>query len=140
MTDTIWQSIPGAQPLHEIHGYWPTLHDALIRAIRVGYENRELILVLDSIEWEDESGKDDIHTRFTMRWHGVIESKLRIYNNHFYGVDFAYTADGIETQFTNCNFGCSGTILAAGIEVLDIGPVPKVDDNDSIYFEIEPAT
>ena len=141
MTDAIWHSIPGAQPLHEIHGYWPTLHDARIRTMRVGYESRELTIVLDSVEWFDgKTETDDIHTRFTMRWHGVVNSSLRVEQSYLYGVEFSQTEAGILTTFVPTNFGTSGTILAAGIEVSEIGPTPDTETDDAFLFEIEPPT
>jgi hypothetical protein len=46
-TDALWQTVPGAGPLFEIYGYWPSLHDTAVRALKVGFAERELTLVLD---------------------------------------------------------------------------------------------
>lgn len=104
--------------------------------MRVGHETRELTIVLDSIEWEDESGEDDIHTRFTMRWRGVVNSSLRIEQSYLYGVEFSQTDAGILTTFVPTNFGTCGTILSAGIEISEIGPTPDTETDVAILFEL----
>jgi hypothetical protein len=139
MTEAIWQSIPGAQPLHELYGYWPTLHDAWIRAMRVGCEGRELTMVLDYPDTPNDND-NNLYTCFTMRWHGVVNSSLRIEQSYLYGVEFSQTDAGILTTFVPTNFGTCGTILAAGIEVSEIGPTPDTETDVAILFEIEPPT
>ncbi len=41
-TKEVWESMGGAAPLHEIYGYWPTLHDAVVRSFGINYEAKAL--------------------------------------------------------------------------------------------------
>ena len=81
-TRAVWETIPGAAPLFDIYGYWPTLHDAVVRKLRVGFAERELTLVVDYSDLvPGRESEPNTRTRVTMRWFGTTESMLRLHNN-----------------------------------------------------------
>jgi len=139
-TQSVWQSMPGAQPLHDIYGYWPTLHDASIRSMNFGFSGRELEMVFDYSDLVGgDQGEHSISTRITMRWHGVTESKLRVYSDDLYGVEFTRVNGLIETRFEEYAWGTDGFILSTGIEVIGVAPAPDMSafhENDAAHHEI----
>jgi hypothetical protein len=136
-TRAIWEITPGAAPLFEIYGYWPTLHDAVVRELKIGFAERELTLVVDYSDLvlgrEDES---DTHTRITMRWFGITESTLRLHNSDLYGIGFTRANGFLETQFEDYCYGLDGTITAEGIEVIHIELSPVHPDDKRIELTL----
>jgi hypothetical protein len=136
-TQVIWETIPGAAPLFEIYGYWPTLHDAVVRELKIGFAERELTLVVDYSDLvlgrEDEP---DIRTRITMRWFGITESTLRLHNSDLYGMEFTRANGFLETQFEDYCYGLDGTITSKGLEVTHIGLSPACPDDERIELTL----
>lgn len=126
-TEAVWQSTPGAQPLYKIYGYWPTLHDAVIRAINVDFANQGLQIVVDykgltkNVDQEERIGQ-----RITLRWQGVTEAKLRLYDWNLYGIKFTQRNEMVETRFEDYTWGMDGYILSASVEVAHIEPAPDM--------------
>jgi len=120
-TEAVWQQMPGAQPLYDRYGYWPTLHDAIIREMIVSFSGRELVLVLDynNMTLGDDPA-ESLRTRIHMRWAGISESRLRIEDHDLYGVAFRRMKDLIETRFTDYAWGTDGFIRSSSIEVIEI--------------------
>ena len=59
-----------------------TLHDAVVRKLRVGFAERELTLVVDYSDLvPGRESEPNTRTRVTMRWFGITESMLRLHNN-----------------------------------------------------------
>ena len=120
-TQAIWETIPGAKSLFEIYGYWPTLHDAVVRELKVGFAERELTLVVDCSDLVLGRGNEpNTRTRITMRWFGITESTLRLYNCDLYGMEFTRANGFLETHFEDYCYGLDGTITSEGLEVTHI--------------------
>jgi hypothetical protein len=125
-TQAIWQTIPGAEPLFEIYGYWPTLHDAVVRELRVGFAERELTLVVDYTDLvQGRENEPTLCARLTLRWFGITESTLRLHSGDLYGIDFVRENDLLETRFTDYDYGLDGTVLSGGVAVthIELSPV-----------------
>lgn len=142
-TEVVWQSMPGAQPLFGTYGYWPTLHDAVVRAFEIVFADRSVEIVLDYADLVGDAGSEaDVGTRMTLRWSNVIEASLRLYAGNLYGVAFARTPGGIETRFTDYTWGMDGRILSAAIEVVNVAPSPGRSEkypNDPVDHDIRIA-
>jgi hypothetical protein len=125
MSDLVWESLPGASQLKEIYGYWPTLHDAIVRDWDVRFQESSLAL---TIIYSDGVGDDDSSnsatTQFTLAWRGVQEAKFRYYAHDLYGLLFARMDDWIETRFDDYVWGMDGYIRSSIVEVLDIQDAP----------------
>ncbi len=120
-TETIWKSIPGAAPLYEIYGYWPTLHDAVIRAMNFQFADKGLEIVLDYNDSVTENEKmKDIATRMTLLWRGIHDSKLSLYDGALYGVEFGHKDNLIETRLVDYPWGMEGYILSESVEVTSV--------------------
>ena len=117
-TEAIWQTIPGAQPLVRIYGYWPTMHDAIIREINVGFAEKTLKIVLDYTDLITDTKNSEVTTRITMLWRGVMDSKLRYSDPMLYGVGFSSKNGIIETLFDDYEWGTDGCIRSERVEVL----------------------
>lgn len=136
-TQALWQTIPGAKPLFEIYGYWPTLHDAVVRELKVGFEERELTLVIDYSDLVLGCENDpNTRTRITMRWFGITESTLRLHNGDLYGIEFSHSNGFLETHFEDYCYGFDGAITAEGVEVTHIGLSPARPDDQLIEITL----
>ena len=147
-TEALWEAIVGAAPLRERYGYWPSLHDAVVRGMNFKFADRELSIVLDysnselDINGEEVNKDEEVKTRLTLRWHGITESKLRLYANDLYGMKFAQKNGLIETRFDDYVWGLDGFILSAGVEVTNIAPAPDMSElleSDPAHHTIEMA-
>jgi hypothetical protein len=63
--EQIWKSIKNSEKLFEIYRSFPTLHDAAIKSINVGFEKREFSLTVDYSDFINEPG-DAVLTRITI--------------------------------------------------------------------------
>jgi hypothetical protein len=136
-TQALWQTLPGTEPLFEIYGYWPTLHDATVRKMHVGFAAKELTLVVDySDHRAGQDNQPEICTRITLRWFGITESTIRLANADLYGINLARIGDLIETRFDDYSFGMDGSIVSAGIEVLQIEPAPEPTEYDDYAIQL----
>ncbi|WP_309714609.1 hypothetical protein [Armatimonas sp.] len=137
ITQAHWQTIPGAKPLFEIYGYWPTLHDAIVRELKVGFTGRELTLVMDYSDLVlGRENEPNICTRITMRWFGITESTLRLHNGDLYGIGFTHANGFLETHFKDYCYGLDGAITAEGVEVIHIDLSPVRPDDQLIEITL----
>ena len=136
-TQALWQTIPGAEPFFEIYGYWPNLHDAAVRKLKIGFAARELILVVDySDHGKGQDDQPEICTRITLRWFGITESTLRMEEEFLYGINLARAGELIETRIDDYAYGLGGSILSAGIEVLRIELLPEPSEHEDYAIQI----
>ncbi len=146
-TNDIWQQISGAKQLREIYGYFPTLHDAVVKNIDIRFDSRDVILAVeynDLVEKSPETieRKDIATTRFHICWREVQKAKLDLYAEDLYGVEFSQAGDFIETRFEDSAFGFDGFIVSRSIEILELEQIfepdeQKADSSRSIQLTIE---
>jgi hypothetical protein len=125
----IWKQIKGAEPLFEVYGYFPTLHDAVIETIGVNFEKKEFRLTVrysDLTEENDKSG----HTRFTICWRNVQNADFNWYGEDLYSMKFSKDGEFIKTKFTEYSPGFDGELIAGEIEILNIEIDPEKDENN----------
>ncbi|MBW3622030.1 MAG: immunity 50 family protein [Armatimonadetes bacterium] len=123
--------------MKEIYGYWPTLHDAVVRCFEMSFDQKAISLTLDYSDLISESDEESRSTRFTLRWSGVKEATLRMYANDLYGIDFTVEQDMILTKLENYTWGMDGFILASSVEIFDIqeSPTPPEDPHHPYHHE-----
>jgi hypothetical protein len=109
-----WTTVPGAEALQEIYGYWPNLHDAVLRELRLSFTDSSATALLD---YE--------RVRLTLRWDGVSAARLRLADGGIYGVALTRREDGIETCFEDYEWGLQGTIRAAALRVENVVDAPE---------------
>lgn len=136
-TRAVWETILGAAPLFDIYGYWPTLHDAVVRELRVGFAEHELTLVVDYSDLVlGRESESNTRTRITMRWFGITESTLRLHNGDLYGIGFARVKGLLETRFDDYCYGLDGAIFSEGVEVMCTEHVPKLPNDAFIELTL----
>jgi hypothetical protein len=139
-TEQVWASMPGAAQLYEIYGYWPTLHDASVRAMNVRWAGQELEMIVDYNDLVNRQGQEvSVGTRITLVWIGVSEVKLRLYDEDLYGIAFTTTDMGVETRFDDYTWGLDGYIRSTGIQVTRVEPAPDLSGlstEDPAHHEI----
>ena len=136
-TRAIWGTISGAEPLFETYGYWPTLHDAVVRELKVGFAERTLTLVVDYSDLTlGRENEPNTRTRITMCWFGITESTLRVHNGDLYGIAFTRANGFLETNFEDYNYGLDGAITAEGVEVTHIELSPTHPDDERIELTL----
>ncbi len=146
-TNDIWQQVLGAKQLREIYGYFPTLHDAVVKNIDIRFELKEVIFSVEYNDLVEKSAetierKDSATTRFQICWREVQRAKLNLYAEDLYGVEFSQTGDFIETRFEDSAFGFDGFIVARNVEVVEIEQISETaeqtsDSSRSIQITIE---
>ena len=119
--DAVWAESDSGGILHDLFGYFPTLHDARVRELRYDGPGRRLELVVDYQDRPDlgeEASSQDLHVRIRLVWTGVIGVALDHYENWIYGVDFKSLPDGgIRTEFHE-GMGLQGWVEAEQFEAL----------------------
>jgi len=137
MTEQIWELITGANPLREIYGYWPTMHDAVVRTISICYEARDIEIIFD---YTDQFRDDEfeIATRIAMKWSGVRDCRLQIEEANVYGIQFSSQGDFLLTHFDRYAWGFDGEICSASIEVSGIQRLPDMNDTPTEPAEPKP--
>ena len=127
-TEEIWETVFGAEKVHQIYGYWPTLHDARVQGVKIDCDTREVLMVVDYCDVGPVDDAGDICTRFTLRWQGVMEAKLRLADNSLYGLYMERESGCIRSRFEDYAYGFDGTILAQSLSVSDVLPAPELKD------------
>lgn len=128
-SERIWEAIAGARRLYEIYGYWPSLHDAVVRGVGISYAGREIAMTVDYSDLRGESVEEEIDTRITLRWTGVDRAELRLSENSLYGMEFERDGEHILTRFDDYVYGMDGFIRSETVEVTHVEPAPVLPED-----------
>lgn len=128
-----WQKIEGAEKLHKIYGYYPTLHDANVLRVDCGFEKREICI---TFHYSDMVGNDvDIiaSTLITLCWKKIVEADFSFNGNYLYGVELKFIDSLFETTFEESYF--HGRILCEDIKVTEIvfEPDTAIWNNETLH-------
>src|SRR5580658_2975252 len=94
--DAVWAETVDGGLLHQLFGFYPTLHDATIKSITYSRRTDTLEMVLD---YEDESeGDAPLKARISISWTGVKTMTLGIEDNFITGLQFKRRGDQIVTE------------------------------------------
>ena len=128
----VWQKIEGSEKLHEIFGYYPTLHDAHVLKVECNFEKREICI---TFYYSDMVGKDVdtiASTLITLCWKSIVEADFSQDENVIYHAELKFTGSLFETLFEDSSFG--GRILCKNIKVSEIVIEPDTSDWTSDVF------
>jgi len=133
--DAVWAETVDGGLLHQLFGFYPTLHDATIRSI--GY-NRDLDRLEMTLDYEDEAeGDTPLRARISIAWTGVQSAKLGIEDNFLTGLKFKRRADQIVTELKTMD-GADGEVVSETVEakLVALDPTPE-EPTKPIMFLLE---
>src|SRR5688500_3077717 len=112
--EAIWASLPGAQAVRDLYGYWPTMHDAHVVRVEVDGAARTVTLHLYYYDDgpEGAADKDEVHSLIVLRFTGVVSFRHRFTDNWLDDLTFARKGDLIEAALVDSDSGIRGALLA----------------------------
>ncbi len=122
--DAVWAETTGGGLLHQLFGYYPTLHDARVESL--AFEGSTLKMDVDYTDSGAE-GEKDLRVRMQLVWSGLREVDLTAYDSDLTGMTFHRQHDLLRTVFEH-GFGISGSIVSEGFEA----KLEKVDPPDRL--------
>ncbi|MHB8636643.1 MAG: hypothetical protein ACYC96_09240 [Fimbriimonadaceae bacterium] len=133
--DAVWAETVDGGLLHQLFGFYPTLHDATIRSITYSRGMDRLEMTLD---YEDEAeGDTPLRARISIAWTGVQSAKLGIEDNFLTGLRFKRRADQIVTELKTMD-GADGEVVSEAVEakLVALDPTPE-EPTLPIMFRLE---
>ena len=112
--DAVWAQTTDGGLLHQLFGHYPSLHEALIRAIQVDGKQRTLSILLDYV---DQADGDRLAARVTLHWSGVKDLDLPLDLEHLVSLGFRQGERELQTQLETWP-GVFGTIRSEGFEAI----------------------
>jgi hypothetical protein len=133
--DAVWAETLDGGLLHQLFGFYPTLHDATIRSITYNRSADELAMVLD---YEDESeGDAPLKARISISWTGVKSMTLGIEDNFITGLKFKRSGDQIVTMLKTMD-QADGEVVSDTVEAKLVSmDIPKEESPPPIMFRLE---
>jgi hypothetical protein len=133
--DAVWAETLDGGLLHQLFGFYPTLHDATIRSITYSRKSDELAMVLD---YEDESeGDAPLQARISLSWTGVKRMTLGIEDNFLTGLTFKRNGNQIVTLLKTMD-QADGEVISDTVEARLVSmDLPKEDSPPPIMFRLE---
>jgi hypothetical protein len=133
-TEAVWETIPGARPLFDIYGYWPSMHDAVVESVRWDAEEDALSIAFlyPGIAPSEGDWAGNLFSRFSMRWTGLWDWSLQMDENWIDGLAFTRVNERIVTELEGYQGITAGRIDASAVEVLDVreGAPPETSERD----------
>ena len=132
--DALWAQTTDGGLLHQLFGYYPTLHDARVRELTIAQGKVTLIL-----DYHDraESG-DELKARVRLEWGGVRELDLPLGLEDLYRFELSRSGDDIVAHLEDAAYG-AGRVVSETFEVvlmlLDPGPT---DEPARLRYRSEP--
>lgn len=136
--EAVWAQTTDGGLLHQLFGYYPTLHDAVIRTITFGGDLWVSMIVdyRDSMEGGDApTVNDDLAARIRLEWTGVREFSFPLGDENLLNLNLSRRGDLIETTLETWP-DTFGTIVSETFEavLMQVDPGP-VDERARIRFE-----
>ncbi|MGV3613781.1 MAG: hypothetical protein ACO1SV_00480 [Fimbriimonas sp.] len=139
--DVVWAQTTDGGLLHQLFGYYPTMHDAEVRSITLHGQPLAVTIVVDyadQIEGPDRNPSDDLATRIRLEWTGVTSFDFPLGDADLLGLDLARHGEQIVTTLETWP-GIFGTIVSETFEavLMQMDPGPN-DDRAWISFKPTP--
>lgn len=122
-SDAVWAETEDGGLLHQLFGFYPTLHDATVRTITYHRDGDRLEMVVD---YEDEAeGDTPLRARISLTWTGVDRATLGLTDNFVSGLHFKRQGDRIVTHLKTMD-QTDGTVVADHLEarIVSLDPAP----------------
>jgi hypothetical protein len=137
-SDAVWAETTDGGMLRQLFGYYPTLHDAVIRVLR--YERAGDRLVMEVVYTDLAQGETDeqnLTVAMELVWEGLKEAKLRLDANDLTGMDLRRAGDHIRTDF-ELSFGTHGHVVSERFEVRlrQVEPPKDEYEADDLTFHL----
>lgn len=123
--ETVWAETTDGGLLKQLFGYYPTLHDAVLRLIEI---NPAADLITMDVDYQDMVGEDsgqDMKVRIRLEWRGIESFELPLDIKYFGGIGFKRRGDKIVTSLEF--MGEFGSVTSETVEALLV----KMDPGDS---------
>ncbi|HLK15818.1 MAG TPA: hypothetical protein VKT78_13525 [Fimbriimonadaceae bacterium] len=128
--DAVWAETEDGGLLHQLFGFYPTLHDARVRTVSYNRARDALEITLD---YEDEAeGDRSLRARITFSFTGIRSIKMSFDDNFILGLQFHRRDALILTYFQGL-----GEVVAESVEakLAAMDPLPD-EPGKPIEFEL----
>src|SRR4051794_31873617 len=130
--EAVWAQTTAGGLLHDLFGYFPTLHDARVRELEFDRAADRLSMTVDYRDIVTDSD-GELTVRMRLEWTGVEQMDLRCYGNDLYHIDLC-SADGlIVAEFEQC-YGIYGKVSGRVFEVVLLQVDPPEPDADEEHW------
>jgi len=96
--DAVWAETTDGGLLRQLFGYYPTLHDAVIRTVELSRGGEALTIVVDYNDAVEEADRDGLTVRIRLIWRGVRRFEFPIGDEDLLSVDFKRQGDRLITS------------------------------------------
>jgi len=125
--EIVWAETTDGGLLHQLFGYYPTLHDARVQSLSI--DGTTATMDVDYSD-EPEEGVRELTVRMKLIWTEVESIDLTTYDTYIEGITFQWIADGLKTVLGQ-SFGIRGSIVSGGFEA----QLEKADPADPLQEE-----
>lgn len=123
--ETVWAETTDGGLLQQLFGYYPTLHDAVLRSIEI---NPAADLITMDVDYQDMVGDDpdqEMKVRIRLEWREIESFVLPLDIKYFGGLGFKRKGDKIITSLEF--MGEFGSVTSESVEAILV----KMDPGDS---------
>ncbi len=132
--DAIWAETTDGGLLRQLFGYYPTMHDAIVRELRFD-ARRNVTMILDYQD-SPEGGGEELAVRVELRWAGVRSVDFDVRENFLMGLECSRDGDDLRTTFRE-GFGIAGTLVSERFEAILSLLDPIVEPAESLRLVCE---
>lgn len=132
--DAVWAETGDGGLLHQLFGYYPTLHDATIQSVSYSRAADRLEMILD---YEDEAeGDAPLRARISLTWTGVESALLGMEDRSLMSLRFRRAGGKIVTRLKTLD-QTDGEVVAEGVEARLVALGPDAGDDKPVLFRLE---
>ncbi|MDR3690306.1 MAG: hypothetical protein P4L46_13070 [Fimbriimonas sp.] len=128
---TVWADTTDGGLLKQLYGYYPTLHDAVVRSVDIDRSADTIRMVLDYNDMLGEDRNQHLSVRICLEWAGIVSFDLPIGDHDLYYVELERENGHIVTSL-----GAFGSVVSEGFEAILIQIDPgEPDDTPRLRYQ-----
>jgi hypothetical protein len=130
--DAVWAQTTDGGLLQQLFGHYPTVHEALIRAVKLSAAASKLQIVLDYLD--TGSRNEQLKARVCLEWSGVQRFDLPVDLEHIVSLSFRRREAKLVTYLETWP-GVFGTIESEGFEAIlsQLEPGPSAESTRFVF-------
>ncbi len=140
--DIVWADTADGDLLHQMFGYYPTLHNAVVRSVTYFREAERLEICVDyedtfQGELDSDERDKDLRAQILLIWEDLVSADIELRHGQLLGISFRRRKAAIATQLDLVN-GPPGRVLAGHFEARLMAMDPKPNpDEESVRFQLK---
>ena len=125
--DAVWAETTDGGLLKQLFGYYPTLHDAVIRSIEIDRASDRIEMVVDYSDMVGDDTNQGMSVRIRLAWQGIQSFDLPLVDSDLHDLDFGRDENQIVTHLEVWP-GVFGTVVSDTVEATLVQVDPGNDD------------